>query len=155
MANIPKFKNKDFLHKPVDFDLKKVYSIPFIENMIFMFTNYDKCRREVINYEKKRQTLMPNVKHPIHYKPEALALLRCHASNMQFEPVCLDAFNDARECLFQTEAQVRLCENELHLFEECIHNPVAFTEFLNLSTPHLAEPKVFSWLPSGYQNNYS
>ena len=31
MANIPKFKNEDFVHKPVDFDLKKVYSVPLID----------------------------------------------------------------------------------------------------------------------------
>ena len=44
-----------------------------------MFVNYDKCRREIIEYEDKRRISAPAVKHPIHNKPEALALLKCHA----------------------------------------------------------------------------
>ena len=74
---------------------------------------------------------------------------------MRFEPICLDAFNDARECLFQTDAQVRLCENELHLFEECQHNPIAYAEFLKLGTPHLSTPKKFDWFVTAYQSTYA
>ncbi len=44
-----------------------------------MYVNYDKCRREIIEFEEKRRTAAPGSKHPIHSKPEALALLKCHA----------------------------------------------------------------------------
>ncbi len=47
--------------------------------MIFMFVNYDKCRKEIIEYEAKRRLLAPAIKHPIQTKPEALALLKCHS----------------------------------------------------------------------------
>ncbi len=74
---------------------------------------------------------------------------------MKFEPVCLEAFNDARECLFQTESHVRLCENELHLFEECQHDPVAYSEFLNLSTMRQKKTKVHGWNSSVVRGNYA
>ena len=41
--------------------------------------------------------------HPKESKKEALALLKCHSKNLTFEPVCLDPFNDARECLFRLD----------------------------------------------------
>ncbi len=71
--------------------------------MIFFYVNFDKCRREIINYEEKRATPSMNKRHPKESKPEALDLLRCHSKNLQFEPVCNDPFNDARECLFKMD----------------------------------------------------
>ena len=35
---------------------------------------------------------------------------------LKFEPVCLDSFNDARECLFKFDGHMRVCKSELHLF---------------------------------------
>ena len=49
--------------------------------------------------------------------------------SLSFEPVCLEAFNDARECLFKLDGQMRVCEPELNLFEECVHDPVRFEKF--------------------------
>ena len=68
---------------------------------------------------------------------------------MKFEPICLDSFNDARECLFQTDGQVRLCETELHLFEECQHDPVAFAKFASIGTIKQSAPKIHAWITSG------
>ena len=42
-------------------------------------------------------------KHPKETKKEALDVLRCHSKNLTFEPVCLEPFNDARECLFRLD----------------------------------------------------
>ena len=71
--------------------------------MIFMYVNFDKCRREIINYEEKRATPMTAARHPKESKKEALDLLRCHSRHMKFEPVCNEPFNDARECLFKMD----------------------------------------------------
>ena len=49
--------------------------------------------------------------------------------SLTFEPVCLDSFNDARECLFKMDGLLRVCEPELNLFEECVHDPVRFEKF--------------------------
>ena len=103
--------------------------------MIFFYTNFEKCRREIIAYEEKRATPSMNKRHPKESKAEALDVLRCHSKNLTFEPVCLDAFNDARECMFKMEGQMRVCEPELHLFEECVHDPKAFARFQALATP--------------------
>ena len=87
----------------VDFDLKRVFDMPSIEQMIFFYVNFDKCRKQIIRYEDKRATASMAKKHPKESKPEALDLLRCHSRNLTFEPVCLDSFNDARECLFKMD----------------------------------------------------
>jgi hypothetical protein len=52
-----------------------------------------------------------------------------YSHSLTFEPVCLEAFNDARECLFKLDGQMRVCEPELALFEECVHDPVRFDKF--------------------------
>ena len=71
--------------------------------MIFFYVNFDKCRREIINFEEKRATPSIARKHPKESKAEALDVLRCHSRNLQFEPICNDPFNDARECLFKMD----------------------------------------------------
>ena len=111
--------------------------------MIFFYVNFDKCRREIIEYEEKRATPSMSKRHPKESKPEALNLLRCHSKNLQFEPVCLEAFNDARECMFKMEGQMRVCEPELNLFEECVHDPKAFARFQALATPVQREAKDY------------
>ena len=62
---------------------------------------------------------------------------------MTFEPVCLDAFNDARECLFKMDGQMRICEPEINLFEECVYDPKAFARFQKLATPQQREAKDY------------
>ena len=111
--------------------------------MIFAFVNFDKCRKEIQTYEDSRNTNSVNARHPKETKAEALDVLRCHSKNLTFEPVCLEAFNDARECLFKMDGQMRVCEPELHLFEECNHDPVRFAKFKNMATPGQRVPKDF------------
>ena len=48
--------------------------------MIFFYVNFDKCRKEIIRYEEKRNTASPAIqKHPKQSKKEALDVLRCHS----------------------------------------------------------------------------
>ena len=154
MANLPKYTDDDFSNKgmEVDFNLKKVFDMPTIEQMIFFHVNFDKCRKEIINYESARNTISNSVKHPKETKGEALALLKCHSENLSFEPVCLESFNDARECLFKLDGQMRLCHNEMELFEECVHDPVKFDKFQKLATPAQRMPKEF--FTSKVDNDY-
>ena len=44
MANLPKYTDADFT-TPVDFDMKRVFDMPSIEQMIFFYVNFDKCRK--------------------------------------------------------------------------------------------------------------
>ena len=146
MANIAKFTNSDFTRdgKPLGFDLRKVFDMPGIEQLIFFYVNFDKCRKEIIRYEEKRNTASAAVsRHPKESKEEALDLLRCHSENLKFEPVCNEPFNDARECLFKIEGLLRVCEPELNLFEECVHDPVRFEKFQRLATPVQQIPKEY------------
>ena len=113
----------------LDFDLQKVFNVPALENLIFFYVNFDKCRKEIIRYEDKRNSNSMAIKHPKESKKQALDVLRCHANNLKFEPVCLEPFNDARECLFRLDGQMRVCEPELNLFEECVHDPKRFAKF--------------------------
>lgn len=146
MANLAQFSDKDFRNEgmEVDFDLKRVFEMPGIEQLIFFYVNFDKCRKEIIKYEDKRATSSDAInKHPKNSKKEALDLMRCHSKNLTFEPVCLDSFNDARECLFKMDGLLRVCEPELNLFEECVHDPVRFEKFQRLATPVQREPKDY------------
>ena len=111
--------------------------------MIFMYINFDKCRREIINYEEKRAMPTQATRHPKESKAEALALLKCHSENLKFEPVCNDPFNDARECLFKMDGQMRVCEPEINLFEECVHDPKSFAKFQAMATPQQREAKDY------------
>ena len=63
--------------------------------------------------------------------------------SLSFEPVCLEPFNDARECLFKLDGLLRVCEPELNLFEECVHDPVRFEKFQRLATPIQREPRDY------------
>lgn len=114
-----------------------------MQQMIFFYVNFDKCRKEIFSYEEARNVASTAKKHPKEYKKEALDVLRCHSQHLTFEPVCLEPFNDARECLFKLDGQMRVCEPELNLFEECVHDPVQFEKFLRLATPIQREPKDF------------
>ena len=127
----------------MDFDLKSVFDMPSIEQMIFFYVNFDKCRKQIIRYENARATNSMAKLHPSKSKPEALDLLRCHSKNLTFEPVCLDSFNDARECLFKMDGQMRVCEPELNLFEECVHDPKRYAKFQALATPAQREAKDY------------
>jgi len=42
--------------------------------------NFDKCRKQIIRYENKRNTPSMNRRHPKESKKEALDVLRCHAN---------------------------------------------------------------------------
>ena len=127
----------------VDFDLEKIYKMPNIEQLIFFHVNFDKCRKEILKYEEARSRTGAATRHPKESKKEAFDVLRCHSKNLEFEPVCLDAFNDARECLFKLDGHMRLCINELNLFEECVHDPVRFDKFQRIATPYQATPKDY------------
>ena len=126
--------------------------MPAIEQMIFFYVNFDKCRKEIIRYEDKRATLSMSKRHPKESKAEALDLLRCHSKNLQFEPVCLETFNDARECLFKMDGQLRVCEPELNQFEECVHDPKRFAKFAALATPSQREAK--DWFSTVVKKDY-
>ena len=155
MANLPKYTDKDFRNEgqEVDFDLSRVFAMPGIEQLVFFYVNFDKCRKEIIRYEDKRNTASDAIaKHPQTSKKEALDLLRCHSKNLTFEPICLDSFNDARECLFRLDGLIRVCEPELNLFEECVHDPVRFEKFQRLATPVQREPK--DYFATVFRKNY-
>jgi hypothetical protein len=74
MANLPKFTDADFT-KAVDFDMKRVFDMPSIEQMIFFYVNFDKCRKQIIRYEDKRAGTGSLKRHPKESKKEALDLL--------------------------------------------------------------------------------
>ena len=114
-----------------------------MQGLIFAYVNFDKCRKEIIRFENARNTNNMNIRHPKETKKEALDVLKCHAKNLTFEPVCLDAFNDCRECLFKLDGQMRVCEPELHLFEECVHDPARFAKFKAMATPGQRVPKDY------------
>ena len=55
------------------------YHIIF-QQLIFFYVNFDKCRKQIIKFEEKRNTASAAIsQHPKNYKKEALDLLRCHS----------------------------------------------------------------------------
>jgi hypothetical protein len=53
---------------------------------------------------------------------------------MKVEPLCLQPYNDAKECLFKTDNSQSVCKKYLMLFEDCQNNPSLFMDFLKDST---------------------
>ena len=65
MANLPKYTDADFANDgSIDFDIEKVYGIPGIEQLIFSYVNFDRCRKEIIRYEEARNNNSMGSKHP-------------------------------------------------------------------------------------------
>ena len=52
--------------------------------MIFFYVNFDKCRKEIMKYENKRNTPSASKRHPKESKKEALDLLRCHSKKYNY-----------------------------------------------------------------------
>ena len=63
----------------VDFDLKRIYDMANIEQLIFFFVNFDKCRGEIIRYEDALRNFGGAGSHPKESKKQALDLMRCHS----------------------------------------------------------------------------
>ena len=65
MANIPRYNDDEINNKgmEVDFDLRKVFNMPTIKQLIFFHVNFDKCRKEIITYEKNNSRLKLTNKH--------------------------------------------------------------------------------------------
>ena len=54
--------------------------------------------------------------------------------SLQFEPICNNPFNEARECLYRSRLKLRFCKNELDMFEECKRDPISYAKFVELGT---------------------
>jgi hypothetical protein len=59
------------------------------------------------------------------------------------EPICNRPFNEARECLYRSSLKLRLCKNELDMFEECYHDPVNYAKFEEVATPIQLDTKHY------------
>lgn len=62
---------------------------------------------------------------------------------MQFEPICNNPFNEARECLYRSRLKLRFCKNELDMFEECKRDPIGYAKFVELGTKDQNSPKHY------------
>jgi hypothetical protein len=145
--NTPSYTDEDIKNRKVDYDMSIVYGIPFIERTILQYAVRDKCFREITKYEDTRFLSTYNDVHPKESLPEAREVLRCFVKNIQFEPVCNKAFNEARECLFRTKVKFGYCQSELDMFESCKNDPVAYQKFIELGTKvQNSSPHYFGYL---------
>lgn len=53
----------------------------------------------------------------------------CFRNQMNVKPMCLRTFNNARECLFKSDASIVNCQKWVHYFEDCESDPVAWEKF--------------------------
>ena len=70
----------------------------------------------------------------------------------KLEPLCLDPFNDARECMFRSDGNLYNCKEILKLYVNCQKNPVEFKDFLDASTAKQKEQKAFDFVR--YRGHY-
>lgn len=143
MANIPIYTEKDISDRKVDWDMSLVFNMPFIERTIFQYTLRDVCLKEVLKFEEKQDVAIRARVHPKHSLNEARELLGCFAKNVKMEPICLNPFNEARECLFRSRMKLRFCKNQLDLFEECYHDPITYAKFEEVGTTTQLSPKDY------------
>ena len=70
----------------------------------------------------------------------------------KLEPICLDAFNDARECMFKSDGNQYNCKAYIKAFGNCQRNPAEFRLFLEASTNDQKKPKNFDFIK--YRGTY-
>ena len=70
----------------------------------------------------------------------------------RLEPLCLDPFNEARECMFRSDGNLYNCKETIKLYANCQKNPVEFKDFLEVSTPNQKGQKSFDFVR--YRGHY-
>ena len=116
------------------------------EVMIHSEYAFDACRQEVSDYEDCRQTDSPTPRNPMDCREKSRTLVSCYRQSERIEPLCLDTFNDARECMFQSDGNVYNCRPYIKLFGNCQRNPVEFKDFLEASTDQQKKPRRFDFV---------
>jgi len=107
---------------------------------------FDVCRKEIQEYEDCRQTDTPIPKDPILCVDKARPVIGCYKQAEKLEPLCLDSFNDARECMFKADGNLYNCRETIKLFVNCQKDPTDFKDFLAASTEVQKKPKTFDFL---------
>lgn len=97
--------------------------------------------------ETNPEALFHAINKGIEYENKIL-----NVSSERIEPLCLDSFNDARECMFQSDGNVYNCRPYIKLFGNCQRNPAEFKEFLEASTDQQKKPRRFDFVR--YRGHY-
>jgi len=125
------------------------------EVMIHSQYAFDACRKEIQDFEDCRQTDISSPREPTECKDKSRAVLGCYRESEKMEPLCLDPFNDARECMFKADGNLYNCKGTIKLYVNCQKNPVEFKEFLAASTPKQKEEKKFDFVRNrGHYDRY-
>ena len=69
------------------------------------------------------------------------------------DPMCLDIFNDSRECLFKSDGNLLDCKPFLNQYVLCQKDPEDYKLFLNDSTT--AQKKMIQFDFRKYRGNYN
>ena len=94
-----------------------------------------------LNVEKSQEALFHATNKGIEYENNIVKI-----NSERIEPLCLDTFNDARECMFQSDGNVYNCRPYIKLFGNCQRNPIEFKEFLEASTDQQKKPRRFDFV---------
>ena len=70
----------------------------------------------------------------------------------RIEPLCLDTFNNARECLFKSDGNVYNCRTPIKLYGNCQRDPAEFKSFLEASTEVQKKPVWYDFMR--YRGHY-
>lgn len=73
------------------------------EVLIHSHYGFDLCRKEIEDFEVCRDTNTPFPSNPEKCKTQQKTLLACYDRASKVEPLCLNMFNNARECLFKCD----------------------------------------------------
>mmetsp|Transcript_34368 Transcript_34368/g.60237 ORF Transcript_34368/g.60237 Transcript_34368/m.60237 type:complete len:127 (-) Transcript_34368:15-395(-) len=84
---------------------------------------FDVCRKEVYDYEDCLNLDYYSKTRPELCAAESLSLIKCYNKVERVEPICLQAFNNFRECYFMYGGQLLTCEREAEEFNRCQENP--------------------------------
>eukprot|EP01017_Pseudomicrothorax_dubius_P037912 TRINITY_DN5615_c0_g1_i2.p1 TRINITY_DN5615_c0_g1~~TRINITY_DN5615_c0_g1_i2.p1 ORF type:complete len:133 (-),score=27.03 TRINITY_DN5615_c0_g1_i2:81-479(-) len=107
---------------------------------------FDACRDEVYAYEDCRQTDSPVPRDPAECETKSRAVLGCFRKAERVEPICIDSFNDARECLFKADGNLFSCKDVVNEYVYCQKDPLSFKNFLAASTKEQRKPRTFDFI---------
>lgn len=63
----------------------------------------------------------------------------------KIEPICVDTFNDARECMFKADGSLFNCRDVVNEYVYCQKDPEDFRRFLAASTATQKKPRVWDF----------
>ena len=106
---------------------------------------FDVCRKEIMEFEQCRENGTALPENPEKCLKHARGVISCYEKAAKVEPICQNAFNESRECLFKSDNNIYNCQHALRSYTQCQKNPKEYQEWLAASTSVQKQPASYDF----------